>query len=112
MAIQTGHLLSIGDEVQCLNYDGVVTEMSGRFVVIETFDGRVVLLSNASLLDDPIVNVSRRGVRRSEIQVRCAIGAATRDQIVELVGATVRAARASWPSRHRWSRSPRSMLLG
>jgi small-conductance mechanosensitive channel len=67
--IQTRRPIQIGDRIEALGHQGVVREMNGRSVVIETADGRMVHLPNSKVLDSPLVNGSSRSVRRTEIQV-------------------------------------------
>lgn len=67
--LQTRRPIAIGDEVAAKGYEGIVKEMNGRSVIVETFDGRTVHLPNADLLASPLVNESTRGARRSELEV-------------------------------------------
>jgi small-conductance mechanosensitive channel len=67
--IQTRRPMQLGDRIEALTHDGVVREMNGRSVVIETDDGRTVHLPNAKVLDSPLVNSSANAARRTEIQV-------------------------------------------
>jgi len=69
VVIQTGRPMQLGDRIEALNYQGVVREMNGSSVVIETDDGRTVHLPNAKVLDNPLVNSSSISARRMEIQV-------------------------------------------
>jgi len=67
--IQTRRPMQLGDRIEALSYQGVVRDMNGRSVVIETDDGRTVHLPNAKVLDNPLVNSSSNSARRTEIQV-------------------------------------------
>ena len=67
--IQTRRPMQLGDRIEALTHRGVVREMNGRSVVIETDDGRTVHLPNAKVLDNPLVNSSATAARRTEIQV-------------------------------------------
>jgi small conductance mechanosensitive channel len=69
VVIQTRRPIQIGDRIEALNHHGVVREMNGRSVVIETADGRRVHLPNGKVLDNPLVNSSSSSARRTEIQV-------------------------------------------
>jgi hypothetical protein len=62
--------MQLGDRIQSLNQDGVVRDMNGRSVVIETDDGRTVHLPNAKVLDNPLVNSSTNSARRTEVHVQ------------------------------------------
>lgn len=59
-----GDLVAIDDEI------GVVDEINARSVVLETVDGRTVILPNDKVMADKIVNYSRVGRRRSELTLR------------------------------------------
>jgi small conductance mechanosensitive channel len=72
IVIQTRRPLHLGDHIAGLSFEGSVRELNSRSVVIETADGRLVHLPNHKLLDDPIVNYTAAGRRRSEIEVRVA----------------------------------------
>ena len=77
VVIQATRPVEIGDEVQVEGVDGkaltgVVRELTSRTVVLETYDGRTVHVPNGRMIAEPIVNHSRRGLRRSEVQVRTA----------------------------------------
>jgi small conductance mechanosensitive channel len=72
IVIQTRRPLHLGDHIAGLGFEGTVRELNSRSVVIETADGRVVHLPNHKLLEDPIVNHTAVGRRRSEIEVRLA----------------------------------------
>src|SRR4051794_39712346 len=68
--IQTRRPVQLGDEIEVLGHAGVITEMNGRSVVIETADGRTVHIPNAKMLDNPLVNASAHALRRSDVEVR------------------------------------------
>ncbi len=69
VVIQTRRPMQLGDRIEALTYQGVVREMNGRSVVIDTDDGRAVHLPNAKVLDNPLVTSSPGSARRTEIQV-------------------------------------------
>jgi small conductance mechanosensitive channel len=77
VVIQASKPIEIGHEIQVEGPDGraiigVVTDLNSRTVVLQTYDGRTVHVPNAKMVQDPIVNHSARGLRRSEVQVRTA----------------------------------------
>ena len=85
--LQTSKPLDVGHEIQVEGPDGrpitgVVTELNSRTVVLETYDGRTVHVPNSKMVQDPIVNHSARGLRRSEVQVRTARGGAEVDDLL------------------------------
>src|SRR6185312_3350029 len=71
VVLQTRHPIKVGDEIEVDGYVGVVQELNGRSVVITTVDGRMVHVPNSQLLNQPLVNHSELGRRRSQINVRC-----------------------------------------
>lgn len=70
IVIQTRRPLHVGDEIEASGYVGVVQELNSRAVVVETADGRLVHLPNGELLENPLVNNTVAGARRSEVEVR------------------------------------------
>lgn len=90
VVLQTRRPVDLGDEIEALGFTGVIVEMNGRSVVVQTYDGRTVHLPNSKVLDNPVVNNSEHRARRTEIEVRArrtgdigasldAIGDAARD---------------------------------
>jgi len=63
-----------GDQIATMNHRGMVLEVSSRVVKLETLDGRQVILSNVSVLADPLVVFTKRPKRRSELIVGLAYG--------------------------------------
>ena len=74
MVLQTRKPIAVGDEIESQGHSGVITELNGRAVVITTSDGRIVHLPNADVISNALSNNSARGLRRSEVQVRCTRG--------------------------------------
>ena len=85
VVLQTSRPIEAGDVVDIKGYTGVVREMNGRAVVIETFDGAVVYLPNSDTLDNPIVNRSASPGRRSSVEVRADRSRVPADQLVTTV---------------------------
>jgi small conductance mechanosensitive channel len=44
----------VGDEIKLDNYEGTVEEIQARATIIETYDGRRVVLPNADLFTRPV----------------------------------------------------------
>jgi small conductance mechanosensitive channel len=72
VVIQTRRPIQLGDHVEALGHAGIVRQLNGRSVVIETADGKMVHLPNAKVLDSPIVNSSTSAARQGEVEVRSA----------------------------------------
>jgi small-conductance mechanosensitive channel len=87
--IQARQTISLGDELQVAGPDGLVTgtvvELNSRSVLLLTVDGRTVHVPNSKLLNEPLVNDSSHGLRRSEVQVRIERGGAGVDTLMEAV---------------------------
>lgn len=58
---------TVGDYVQVMSYEGNVTAVHSRSTEVRTGDGLTVLLPNASVLDNPIVNYTRTPERRIDV---------------------------------------------
>ncbi|GAB3796511.1 hypothetical protein GCM10028798_06560 [Humibacter antri] len=70
LVIQTRRPFVRGDVVRIGDYEGVVTEISGRSVTVRQFDGAVAHIPNATVLSNPFLNQSERTAMRSEVEVR------------------------------------------
>jgi small conductance mechanosensitive channel len=64
----------VGDAVAVKEYEGTVRTIDLRSTEIVTFDGRVVILPNADVLSNAIVNYTRSTQRRVEVTVGVAYG--------------------------------------
>lgn len=76
-----------GDQIESLGYRGAVAEINGRTVIVETTDGRQVHLPNTNVIATPIVNLTKRGIRRSTLTVGVAYGTDLRSAQQILKGA-------------------------
>jgi small-conductance mechanosensitive channel len=72
LMLQLQRPIEIGDQISVLGVEGEVCELTARTVVVATMEGTTVHLPNSSVLDSPIVNLTRRGGRRSTIDVGLA----------------------------------------
>jgi len=88
VVLQTRRPIEVGDVLTSDDIEGEVVELNGRAVVVKTFDGRIVHLPNGAVLQQPLVNESAHGARRSEVEVR--VGAAA-DGMPEAITEAVRA---------------------
>jgi small-conductance mechanosensitive channel len=87
VVLQSRHPIKPGDEIATDDFVGTVLELNGRTVILRTVDGRTVHVPNSKLLQDPVVNHSQAGARRSEVEVRVAAGVLTPEQLDELLTA-------------------------
>lgn len=91
--IQSRQSVKIGEEIVVEGPDGtirgVVQELNGRAVLLVTVDGRTVHVPNALLITGVLVNDSRHGARRSELDIRIRRAAdLDLDDVVALVSRT------------------------
>ena len=74
--VQSRQPVKLGEEILFEGPDGpltgIVKDLNGRSVIVTTADGRTAHVPNIKLLSDILVNDSRHGARRSEVQVRIA----------------------------------------
>ena len=75
VVLQTRRPIKLGDEIEVDELAGTVTEFNGRSVVLRALDGRTIHVPNALLLQQPLINYSAAGVRRSDVEVRAKIPA-------------------------------------
>lgn len=64
----------VGESISVAGFDGTVTAIDLRSTEIRTFDGRIVILPNADVLNHAIVNFTRSIHRRIELPVSVAYG--------------------------------------
>ncbi len=64
----------VGESISVAGFDGTVTAIDLRSTEIRTFDGRIVILPNADVLNHAIVNFTRSAHRRIELPVSVAYG--------------------------------------
>jgi small-conductance mechanosensitive channel len=84
LVIQVRKLVQIGDEIEVLEFTGVVHELNGRSVSIHTADGRSVRVPNSAFVDNPFTNYTERGLYRSEIELRATTDRA-HDEVGDLI---------------------------
>lgn len=61
-----------GDQIATGDHEGTVVEVNFRTVVLRTFEGSRVLIPASEVLDNPIVNYTARGLRRTTLEVGVA----------------------------------------
>ena len=62
----------VGEIVETNGYTGTIREITLRTTVLDTFDGRKVILPNAKVFGEALVNFSARGERR--VDLGCGVG--------------------------------------
>jgi small conductance mechanosensitive channel len=74
LVLQGTPMFGPGDQIVTESGTGNVLEITGRTVVIETIDGERVHIPNKTVIDDPVVNLTDLGGRRSILEVGVAYG--------------------------------------
>lgn len=72
LMIQARRPFTIGDQIRSGDYEGTVLDIDLRATRLRTYDGLDVVLPNASVLSNPIVNHTRTPLRRSTLAVGVA----------------------------------------
>lgn len=70
--IQVRRPFRVGEQVSCLDFEGVVIDVDLRALRLRTFDGLDVVLPNAEVLRAPIINHTRTPHRRTTLRVGVA----------------------------------------
>lgn len=60
----------VGDNVFAQNHEGTIHSIQLFFTVLKTFDNRTVVIPNSKLSNEVIVNLSREGKRRMDIEMK------------------------------------------
>ncbi|CAN5505832.1 hypothetical protein BH23ACT9_BH23ACT9_18320 [soil metagenome] len=58
-----------GDQIITGDYEGTVEDIDFRVTRLVSYDGTIALVPNASVFDNPMVNLTRRGTRRTTLTV-------------------------------------------
>jgi small-conductance mechanosensitive channel len=74
LVLQGTPMFAPGDQIVTESGTGTVLEITGRTVVIETIEGQNVHIPNKMVIDNPVVNLTDLGGRRSTLEVGVAYG--------------------------------------
>lgn len=72
IVIRTSKPFKIGDQITTNDHDGTVEDINFRVVTLRSYDGERVQIPSAMALDNPLVNHTANGVRRSDVVVGVA----------------------------------------
>lgn len=64
----------VGDNIKAQGEEGSVTAIQIFFTILTTFDNRTVIIPNSKLSNEVIINLSREGKRRMDIQLKFGFG--------------------------------------
>lgn len=65
----------VGESIELAGFEGTVLAIDLRTTEIRASDGRIVILPNASVLANPIINYTRAGQRRVDLSLSLSYGA-------------------------------------
>lgn len=60
----------VGDNIIAQGQDGIVESIEIFYTIITTFDNRTVIIPNSKVSNEVIVNISKQGLRRLEIEIK------------------------------------------
>lgn len=64
----------VGDNIIAQGQEGTVTSIQIFYTIVKTFDNRTVVIPNGKLSNEVIINISREGSRRVDIEMKFAYG--------------------------------------
>lgn len=62
----------VGENVICQGFEGTITSIQIFYTIMTTFDNRTVIIPNSKLSNEIIVNISREGIRRIDVDLKFA----------------------------------------
>jgi small-conductance mechanosensitive channel len=95
LVLQGSPMFAVGDQIVTSAGKGVVKEVTGRTVRIETMDGEGVFIPNRVLINEPITNLTELGARRTTFDIGVRYGTN-----VDLAGQVLEEAAASCATTH------------
>lgn len=78
----------LGDNIIAQGQEGTITSIEIFYTVVTTFDNRTVIFPNSKLSNEVIVNTSRQGTRRIDIELKFNYGMAF-ERVREIVDKTL-----------------------
>lgn len=63
---------AVGDNIIAQGLEGSVTSIQIFYTIVKTFDNRIVIVPNSKLSNEVIINTSREGTRRLDIELKFA----------------------------------------
>lgn len=79
---------TVGDSIVSQGFEGIVSSIQIFYTILTTFDNRTVIIPNSKLSNDIIVNVSREGNRRLDIDLKFANNIDL-DQVKKIINETI-----------------------
>lgn len=81
---------AVGDNINTQGLEGTVTSIQIFYTIVTTFDNRVVIVPNSQLSNQVIINISREGSRRLDINYKMP-NAVDSDQVTAVITKTLEA---------------------
>ncbi|RNL52478.1 mechanosensitive ion channel family protein [Pedobacter jejuensis] len=78
----------VGDNIIAQGQEGIVSSIQIFYTIVTTFDNRTVVIPNGKLSNEIIINVSRQGSRRLDIEIKFSYGI-DYNQVAEVFNKTV-----------------------
>lgn len=78
----------VGDSIIAQSQEGTVISIQIFYTIVKTFDNRTVVIPNGKLSNEVIINISREGSRRLDIEMKFSYGI-DYEQIVNVFNKTV-----------------------
>ncbi|MGM9475932.1 mechanosensitive ion channel family protein [Pedobacter sp. GSP4] len=78
----------VGDNIIAQSQEGTVTSIQIFYTIVKTFDNRTVVIPNGKLSNEVIINISREGSRRLDIEMKFSYGI-DYEQVVTIFNKTV-----------------------
>lgn len=82
----------VGDNIIAQGQEGTVASIEIFYTIVTTYDNRTVILPNSKLSNEVIVNLSREGIRRLDIELKFAFSV-TFEQVKTILEHTINANR-------------------
>ena len=80
----------VGDNIIAQGQEGTVTSIEIFYTIVTTFDNRTVILPNSKLSNEVIVNLSREGIRRLDVELKLPF-AVSFDRVKTILESTINA---------------------
>jgi len=99
LVLQGSPMFVVGDQIVTSVGTGIVREITGRTVIIETIDGESVHIPNKTVIDNPVINLTDLGSRRSSLEIHVQYGTdlALAKQVIEEAAASCETTHAEPP---------------
>ncbi|MCZ4222654.1 mechanosensitive ion channel family protein [Pedobacter rhodius] len=78
----------VGDNIVAQGQEGTVSSIQIFYTIVTTFDNRTVVIPNSKLSNEVIINISRQGSRRLDVEIKFSYGI-DYDRISEIFNKTV-----------------------